>query len=188
VDGNSKIQLGEGNRRVSQVVSGARRCRDGDQNMFLGAPWARVRVEAVMSERKANIDRGKHLGQPDADIVRGNLNEENRIRCIGCTVRAHLRQEDTWDDEQQRQEEVAKGECRLGRVVVQADHAAHVPGMSLSTGSSSAKLSWPVVKFGEGDGDAFSGSESGSMWGASWGTFVSGLETSASETLDVISC
>jgi hypothetical protein len=60
------------------------------------------------------------------DVVDDNLDEEDRVGCVGGAVVDNLREECPRCDEEQRQEEVTEGEGQLCGVVLEIDDAADV--------------------------------------------------------------
>ena len=121
-----KVELRHGDWGVAKVIRSTRGGRYSNQNMLLGTERAGIQVEAILGP--ANLPRGQDLGEPHADIVRGDLDEEDGIRSICGSEVGHLRQESTGGDEEQREEKVAERDSGLRWIVCEVDYSSHKGG------------------------------------------------------------
>lgn len=74
-----EIELPDGDRRRGEVAGRARGGRDGDQDMLLDGPRARVQTEGPLGKGDADLAIGQDAGKPQPHIVGCDLDEENRV-------------------------------------------------------------------------------------------------------------
>ena len=119
---------------VAQIVGRARCCCQGDEHMLLDTPRPRVETECPFRQRDADRPGREPPRQKVADIVTGNLHEEDGIRRLRCTVMAHLRQESPRDNKEEGEQEIATGDGGQSGIVCEADQLADLKGKCCNFG------------------------------------------------------